>query len=161
MNQSQPTSPVTALPSGQRIALVCASWHDDIVNRGRDAAVAELVRQGVPADRIDCLAVPGAFEIPLQAQRLARGGRHAAVIACALVVDGGIYRHEFVAQAVVEGLMRVQLDSGMPVLSMVLTPKDFHEHAVHREFFSEHFVRKGTEAAQACLGTLAVMAQTA
>jgi 6,7-dimethyl-8-ribityllumazine synthase len=72
-------------------------------------------------------------------------------VACALVVDGGIYRHEFVASAVIDGLMRVQLDTGVPVISAVLTPKDFHDHADHQRFFAEHFVIKGTEAAQACL----------
>jgi 6,7-dimethyl-8-ribityllumazine synthase len=54
--------------------------------------------------------------------------------------------------------MRVQLDSGVPVFSVVLTPKDFHEHAVHRDFFSKHFVDKGAEAARACQQTLAVHA---
>ena len=93
------------------------------------------------------------------AQRLARSGRYAAVVACALVVDGGIYRHEFVASAVIDGLMRVQLDTGVPVLSVSLTPKDFHEHATHRDFFSQHFVEKGAEAARACHQTLAVHAQ--
>ena len=93
------------------------------------------------------------------AQRLARSGRFAAVVACALVVDGGIYRHDFVAPAVVDALMRVQLDSGVPVFSVVLTPKDYHEHATHRDFFSRHFVEKGAEAARACHQTLAVHAE--
>ena len=93
------------------------------------------------------------------AQRLARSGRFAAVVACALVVDGGIYRHDFVAPAGVDALMRVQLDSGVPVFSVVLTPKDYHEHATHRDFFSRHFVEKGAEAARACHQTLAVHAE--
>ena len=93
------------------------------------------------------------------AQRLARSGRFAAVVACALVVDGGIYRHDFVAPAVDDALMRVQLDSGVPVFSVVLTPKDYHEHATHRDFFSRHFVEKGAEAARACHQTLAVHAE--
>ena len=138
-----------------RIAVICAAWHREIVHRARDSLVAELQRQGWPPDRIDHLDVPGAFEIPLQAQRLARAGRHAAVVACALVVDGGIYRHDFVAATVIDGLMRVQLDHDVPVLSVVLTPKDFHEHEDHRRFFGEHFVKKGVEAAQACLAVTA------
>ena len=59
------------------------------------------------------------------------------------------------AAAVIDGLMRVQLDTGVPVLSAVLTPRDFHEHDEHRRFFAEHFVKKGAEVAQACLQTLA------
>ncbi|RZJ04762.1 MAG: 6,7-dimethyl-8-ribityllumazine synthase, partial [Haliea sp.] len=81
--------------------------------------------------------------------------RYDAVVACGLVVNGGIYRHEFVSSAVIDGLMRVQLDTEVPVLSAVLTPRDFHEHEDHLRFFSEHFVKKGTEAAQACLQTIA------
>jgi 6,7-dimethyl-8-ribityllumazine synthase len=68
-----------------------------------------------------------------------------------LVVDGGIYRHDFVAQAVVDGLMRASLDSGVPVLSVSLTPHHFQETAHHMAIYSEHFVTKGREAAQAAL----------
>ena len=131
-----------------------AQWHAEIVLRGRDAFLAEMARAGVAADDVDVVALPAAFEIPLHAQALARSGRYAAIVACALVVDGGIYRHEFVADAVISGLMRVQLDSGVPVISAVLTPKRFHDHAEHRQFFADHFVLKGSEAAQACLRTV-------
>ena len=137
-----------------RVALIAARWHRDIVTCATSAARAELVRQGVPEEQIDLIEVPGAFEIPLHAQRLARAGEHDAVIAVGLVVDGGIYRHEFVARAVIDGLMRVQLDTGVPVFSVVLTPHHFHDHDAHQQFFREHFVVKGTEAAQACLSSL-------
>ena len=142
------------LPAG-RIAALSASWHAAIVHRARDAFVAELGRQGRPATDIDLIDVPGAFEIPLLARRLALSGRYQAIAAFGLVVDGGIYRHDFVAHAVIDGLMRVQLDTGVPVISAVLTPHHFHEHEEHRRYFSEHFVVKGTEAAQACAMTLA------
>ena len=137
-----------------RLAFIHAQWHADIVQRGCHGFLAELARLGVAAEQVDVIGVPGAFEIPLHAQTLARAGRHAAIVACALVVDGGIYRHEFVATAVIDGLMRVQLDTGVPVLSVVLTPKDFHGHAEHTQFFLDHFVVKGAEAARACLGTV-------
>ncbi len=162
---SAPTSSSTAAAreraaAGLPIAWIAAHWHADIVARGHEGFAAEWARLhgGAAPPGIECFTVPGAFEIPLLAQRLARSGRYAAVVACALVVDGGIYRHEFVASAVIDGLMRVQLDSGVPVFSVVLTPKDFHENAVHRDFFSHHFVEKGAEAARACQQTLAVHA---
>jgi 6,7-dimethyl-8-ribityllumazine synthase len=101
--------------------------------------------------------VPGAFEIPLFARRLARAGRHAAIAGAALVVDGGIYRHDFVAHAVIDGLMRVQLDTDVPVFSMVLTPHHFHEHAEHAQFFGAHFVVKGQEVASACARMLVAL----
>ena len=140
---------------GERVAIICAGWHPDIVHQARDAAVAEFARGGLPAAQIAHFEVPGAFEIPLLAQRLAQSGRYGAIVACALVVNGGIYRHEFVTAAVIDGLMRVQLDTGVPVMSAVLTPRDFHEHADHLAFFRAHFVKKGTEVADACLRTLA------
>lgn len=139
----------------ERVAVICASWHRDIVHQARDAATAEFARSGLPAGQVDQFEVPGAFEIPLLAKRLAESGRYDAIVACALVVNGGIYRHEFVTTAVIDGLMRVQLDTGVPVMSAVLTPRDFHEHEDHLKFFREHFVKKGAEVARACLDTMA------
>ena len=81
---------------------------------------------------------------------LARSGRFAAVVAVAFVVDGGIYRHDFVAGTVLDAMMRVQLDTGVPVLSAVLAPHNFQETEPHIRFFKEHFVVKGREAADAC-----------
>ncbi len=139
---------------GARFAFIQAHWHHDIVNQGRDAFLAEMARHGVTQDAIDLFEVPGAFEIPLHAKKLAACGRYAAIVACGFVVDGGIYRHEFVADAVIKALMSVQLETGVPVLSVVLTPLRFHEHEEHQRFFTDHFVVKGTEAARACLQTV-------
>jgi len=138
-----------------RIAVICSSWHSDIVDKAKQSLLAEFHRSPTPPGQVEQFEVPGAFEIPLLAQRLARSGRYDAIVACGLVVNGGIYRHEFVGAAVIDGLMRVQLDSGVPVMSAVLTPRDFHEHEDHHRFFSEHFVKKGVEVARACLETIA------
>ena len=149
----------TPLPSTLRFAFVEASWHADIVHQARDAFFETMAQAGFGADAIDVFDVPGAFEIPLHAQRLARSGRYAAVVGSALVVDGGIYRHDFVSATVVQALMDVQLQTGVPVISAVLTPHHFHEHAEHRKYFLRHFAVKGTEAAQACLQTVAGLRQ--
>jgi 6,7-dimethyl-8-ribityllumazine synthase len=137
-----------------RIAFVQSCWHREIVDVARDAFLAEVAERGVPADGVDLFEVTGAFEIPLHAKRLAESGRYRAVVAAGLVVDGGIYRHDFVAEAVIDGLMRVQLDTGVPVFSAVLTPHHFHEHAEHQHFFAEHFEQKGREVAIACTDTV-------
>ena len=155
MNQYPKYFPIAGAKR-QRLAVVCALWHADLLAQARDALLDELSQLGVSEDHVDRYEVPGAFEIPLLAQQLARSGRYAAIVACALVVDGGIYRHEFVAHAVIDGLMRAQLDSGVPVLSAVLTPQAFHEHETHARFFAEHLVLKGREAARACVATLGV-----
>ena len=93
-----------------RIAFIQSCWHKDLVDQCRDAFLAESASLGHEQERVDVFEVPGAFEIPLQAKLLGRGGRYGAIVAAALVVDGGIYRHEFVAQAVIAGLMQVQLE---------------------------------------------------
>lgn len=141
-----------------RIALVQATWHRNIVDGARDGFIAEWQRLGHDGAEVDVLEVPGAYEIPLTAKRLAVTGRYAAVVAAGLVVDGGIYRHEFVAAAVIDGLMRVQLDTEIPVFSVVLTPHHFHEHDEHIAYFERHFVQKGAEAARAVDTTLTVHA---
>lgn len=139
---------------GPRFAFIHASWHLDIVHRARDGFVDEMQRLDVASDAIDVYPVPGAFELPLLAKKLARSGQYDAIIACALVVDGGIYRHDFVASAVVQGLMAIQLETEVPVLSVVLTPHQFQPHAEHEQFFAAHFVVKGAEAARACMTTV-------
>ncbi|RVV97195.1 6,7-dimethyl-8-ribityllumazine synthase [Mesobaculum littorinae] len=130
-----------------RYAFVKANWHAGIVDQAL-AGFLELI----PAEQVDVVDVPGAFEMPLVARDLAATGRYAAVAAAALVVDGGIYRHDFVAQAVVTGLMQAGLETGVPVLSVSLTPHHFQETEHHVRIYSEHFVQKGREAAQAALG---------
>jgi 6,7-dimethyl-8-ribityllumazine synthase len=142
----------------QRMAFVQSSWHEDIVDRARDAFLEEIATLGVAREQVDLFSVPGSFEIPLHAKRLATTGRYAAIVGAGFVVDGGIYRHEFVADAVVNGLMRVQLDTDVPVISVVLTPHHFHEHDEHAAFFARHFEVKGAEAARACAGTIRSLA---
>ena len=129
-----------------RFAFVKANWHSEIVNKSLEGFL-ELI----PRENVDVFDVPGAFELPLTARDLALTGKYAAVAAAAFVVDGGIYRHDFVASAVIDGLMRVGLDTGVPVLSVSLTPHHFHETDHHKGIFSAHFVEKGREAGRAAL----------
>ncbi|WP_280345916.1 6,7-dimethyl-8-ribityllumazine synthase [Nocardia neocaledoniensis] len=136
------------------VAFIRASWHSSIVTKAHEGFVAEFGGLGFDPAAVEVFDVPGAFEIPLHAQRLARTGRYDAIVAAALVVDGGIYRHDFVASAVIDGLMRVQLDNDVPVFSVVLTPHHFHEHSEHVDYYTNHFVTKGAEAARAVANTL-------
>jgi 6,7-dimethyl-8-ribityllumazine synthase len=146
--------PATPVQPGQRVAFVQADWHRDIVDQCRLAFTAEMARLGHAESAIDYFEVPGAFEIPLHARLLAESGRYAAIVGAGLVVDGGIYRHEFVAQAVISGLMDVQLMTGVPVLSAVLTPHHFHAGEEHQQFYFSHFLVKGAEVARACDATM-------
>lgn len=139
-----------------RIAIVAAQWHAEIVEQAVSAFLERLTELGF--DEVDVHRVPGAFEIPLHTKRLAETGRYDAIATSALVVDGGIYRHDFVAATVVDALMRVQLDTDVPVFSAVLTPHQFHEHAEHREYFTRHFAVKGRELADAVSATVTSLA---
>ena len=138
-----------------RIAFIQASWHADIVSRAHEGFVAEAAKL-MPTARVDAFAVPGAFEMPLLAQKLAQSGKFDAVVAAALVVDGGIYRHDFVASAVVDGLMQAQLTTGVPVFSVSLTPHNYQPVDVLNGFYQSHFVKKGAEAAHAVAQVLAL-----
>lgn len=159
MNQRIEQTTPTSITSGEirpvprearRIAFIQACWHRDIVDRAWEAFLPEMAAAGWPGAHVDRVELPGVFEIPLHAKRLAGSGRYAAIVAAGFVVNGGIYRHDFVSAAVIDGLMRVQLDTEVPVLSCVLTPHYFHEHDEHRRFFAEHFRVKGREVAAAC-----------
>jgi 6,7-dimethyl-8-ribityllumazine synthase len=145
-----PAHPRFAKP--QRVAFVQSSWHREVVEECRIAFLAEIEARGIT--NIDVFEVPGSFEIPLHAQILAKTRRYTAIVAAGLVVDGGIYRHEFVADTVIKALMDVQLRTEVPVFSAVLTPQQFHESAAHFEFFRKHFATKGIEVAEACAKTL-------
>src|ERR1700749_4144055 len=89
-----------------RIAFVHAQWHREIVEQSYEGFLEEMAVLGFAAEPVERFGPPGAFEIPLHAQTLARTGRYAAIVGAAFVVDGGVYRHEFVAQTVVAGLMQ-------------------------------------------------------
>ena len=148
----QPQHPRFAKP--QRVAFVQSAWHREVVAECRIAFFDEIEARHIARDRVDVFEVPGSFEIPLHAQVLAKTRRYTAIVAAGLVVDGGIYRHEFVADTVIKALMDVQLRTEVPVFSAVLTPQQFHETEVHYDFFRKHFAMKGVEVAAACAETL-------
>src|SRR6476469_7069089 len=136
----------------QRVAFVQACWHRDVVAEARIAFMKEAEARHLT--HVDVFEVPGSFEIPLHAQVLAKTRRYTAIVAAGLVVDGGIYRHAFVAETVIKELMAVKITTEVPVFSAVLTPQQFHESAAHFDFFRKHFATKGIEVAEACANTL-------
>lgn len=145
----------TTIQSSQKlVAFVQSCWHRDIVDQCKTSFINEMKRAGFADEDIHLFETAGAFEIPLHAKMLAKSGKYAAVVATGLVVDGGIYRHEFVAQSVISALMQVQMETEVPVISAVLTPHHFHSHGDHQQYFCQHFIVKGEEAAKACVDTI-------
>ncbi len=147
--------------TSSRIAVIQARWHAAIVDECSKSFTAEIARLTNGEAEVEVIDVPGAFEIPLLAKKLAQSGRFDAVLGVAFVVDGGIYRHDFVASTVVGALMDAQMETGVPMLSAVLTPHNFQESPAHEAFFREHFVVKGREAAEACAAVLDLHARAA
>ena len=136
-----------------KIAFIKARWHAQIVDQALVGFNADM--DSVDATvHITAFDVPGAFEMPLLAKKLGASGDFDAIVCAALVVDGGIYRHDFVAAAVVNGLMDAQMSTGVPTFSVSLTPHHFQPTEEHIGFYTDHFVKKGAEAAQAVRQTL-------
>jgi 6,7-dimethyl-8-ribityllumazine synthase len=150
----------SVLASGKRIAYIQATWHSNIVGQALASFKETCSEMGLDPGLIDVVEVPGSLEIPLQAKLLANTGKYAIIVAAGLIVDGGIYRHDFVASSVLDGMMQVQLESEVPILSIVLTPHHFHGDE-HETFFFDHFRVKGAEGAAACAKTLENLALTA
>ena len=143
-----------------KIAFIRARWHADIVDQAYEGFKAEAVSKGFAEENITVFDVPGAFEMPFLAKKLAETNSFDAIVAAAWVVDGGIYRHDFVASTVVDGLMDAQLATGVPVFSVSLTPHNYQETEFHNDVYIKHMYQKGKEAAGAVamqLNTLAVI----
>jgi 6,7-dimethyl-8-ribityllumazine synthase len=134
----------------RRVAFVQSSWHPEIVAHCREAFVASMMALGYDSTQVDVFDVPGVFEIPLQAKLLASTGRYAAVIAAGMITDEGGYRQEIVADAVINGLMRVQLDSLIPVISAVFSPRTHPKTEQDQAAINAYFAVKGGESASAC-----------
>lgn len=156
MDQIQPTPTIDNFGSQEagKVAFICANWHREIVEEARKSFTERVNAHGISEDQIDVFEVPGSLEIPLLAQKLAETGEYSIIVPCGFVINGGIYRHDFVASTVIDAVMRVMLDTGVPVLSVILTPHNFHGSEEHHKFFFDHFEKKGIEAANACIETL-------
>jgi 6,7-dimethyl-8-ribityllumazine synthase len=109
------------LARGIRVAIVAARFNDFIVEPLLSAAVELLYKHGADQGAIKVLHVPGAFELPLAAQKLAQSGRYDALIALGAVIRGDTPHFDYVAGECAAGLQRVSLDTGVPVIFGVLT----------------------------------------
>lgn len=117
--------------AGLRFAIVVARFNENVTRLLLQGALDGLRRHGVPEDRVVVAWVPGAFEIPLIAKRLAESGRFDAVICLGAVIRGATPHFDSVVSASVSGTARASLDSGVPVLFGVLTTENI-EQAVER-----------------------------
>ena len=121
MSEDRPAAvPEAVSPAGARYAVIASRWNAPIVEALVAGARRAFAAHGVPDTAVDVWRVPGAWELPVLAARLAGEGRHAAIVALGCVVRGDTRHYEQVADGCAEGLMRVAVDMRLPVLNGVL-----------------------------------------
>ena len=118
-------------PPAGRFALVAARFNAAIVDPLLAGAQDAFARHGVAVDRLDVVRVPGSFEIPLVAQKLAESEKYAAVICLGCIIRGDTDHYDHVAGAATNGILNAGLKSGVPVIFGVLTCETL-EQAIHR-----------------------------
>ena len=132
------------LGKGMKFAVVVSRFNDFMTSKLLEGAQDALARHGVRAEDIDVIRVPGAFEIPLAAQKAAQTKKYDAIVCVGAVIRGGTPHFEYVASEVSKGIARVGLDTGVPVTFGVLTT-DTLEQAIERAGTKQG--NKGFEAA--------------
>ena len=133
---------------GARIGVVCARFNEFIVSKLLSGCEDGLLRRGVRQEDIHVAWVPGAFEIPLVAARMAKSGKYDAVIALGAVIRGSTSHYDYVCAEVSKGVAHAALESGVPVLFGVLTT-DTIEQAIERA--GSKAGNKGAECAQGAI----------
>ena len=141
---------------GDKYAIVAGRFNSLIVDALIEGANECLVRHGVDDDDITLVKVPGAFEIPIVAQRLAATGDYRAVLALGAVIRGATPHFDYVAGECASGIMKASLDSGCPIIFGVLTTETI-EQALERA--GTKAGNKGADAAMAALETVSALEQ--
>ena len=116
---------------GMKVGVVAARFNEIIVNKLVGGAIDGLVRHGVEEQNITVAWVPGSFEIPLIAQKMAKSGKYDAVICCGAVIRGDTTHYDLVCNEAAKGIAQVQLQTGVPVLFGVITTENI-EQAIAR-----------------------------
>jgi 6,7-dimethyl-8-ribityllumazine synthase len=141
--------------AGRKLGIVVGRFNSFISEKLLEGAIDALVRSGVDSSDIEVARVPGAFEIPLVTQRMARSGKYDAVICLGAVIRGATPHFDYVAGEVAKGTAQVMLDTGLPVLFGVLTTETI-EQAIERA--GSKAGNKGSEVAVAALEMINLMA---
>ncbi|MCQ2501861.1 MAG: 6,7-dimethyl-8-ribityllumazine synthase [Lachnospiraceae bacterium] len=118
-------------PQGMKVGIVAARFNEIIVNKLLGGAVDGLVRHGVEEENITAAWVPGAFELPLAASKMAKSGKYDAVICVGAVIRGDTSHYDLVCNEAAKGIAQVSLATGVPVLFGVITTENI-EQAIAR-----------------------------
>lgn len=143
-------------PTKAKFALLVSRWNSFVVESLKDGAIDALRRHGVAEAQMTVIYAPGAFELPLAAQKLAASGKYDAIVALGAVIRGGTPHFEYVAGECVKGLAQVSLNAQLPVTFGVLTV-DSIEQAIERA--GTKAGNKGAEAALSALEMVSLLSQ--
>lgn len=136
------------------VAIVVSRFNELVTNRLLEGAVSTYRRHGLPEDQITVVYVPGSFELPVVAQRLAQSKKYGAIVCLGAVIQGETTHHEYINQQVAAGLQKIALECGIPVAFGVLTCPTM-DHALDRS--GGKAGNKGVEAALAAIETRNVL----
>lgn len=148
----------TLLAGNGRYAIVVARFNDLVTRRLLDGAIDTIKRHGGSASQVDTIWVPGSFELPLAADRLAHSGKYVAVICLGAVIQGQTTHHEYINQQVAAGFQKVALETKIPVTFGVITCGSM-EQALDRA--GGKVGNKGVEATLAAIEMVNLLSQLA
>ncbi|MDU0939770.1 MAG: 6,7-dimethyl-8-ribityllumazine synthase [Clostridiales bacterium] len=131
MNEINVLEGKVVAPEGMKVGIVASRFNEFITNKLLSGAVDGLVRHGVDESNITAAWIPGAFEIPVVAQKMARSGKYDAVICVGAVIRGSTTHYDYVCNEVSKGIAHVSLETGIPVMFGVVTTENI-EQAIER-----------------------------
>jgi 6,7-dimethyl-8-ribityllumazine synthase len=146
--------PIAEPYPADRLAIVVSRWNESITQRLLDGAIRTLITRGIPDESIDVAWVPGAWEIPLVAQRLTDSRRYRAIICLGAVIRGETTHDQHINRAVSTSIGEIALQAGVPVLFGILTCETM-EQAIHRA--GGNVGNKGSECAEAALQMIGLL----
>ncbi len=132
----------------EKFCIILSRFNDFIGSKLLSGAIDELKRHGVTDDNIEIVKVPGAFEIPVTAQKFAQSGKYNAIIALGAVIKGATAHFDYVSAEVSKGIAQVSLQTGIPVIFGVLTTDNI-EQAIERA--GTKAGNKGSDAAKSAI----------
>ncbi len=143
-------------PQGMKVGIIASRFNSFVVQKLLEGAVDGLVRHGVEEANIDACWVPGAFEIPVVAEKMANCGRYDAVICVGAVIRGSTSHYELVVNETTKGIAQVGLKAGIPVLFGVIATENL-EQAIERS--GSKAGNKGYDCALSAIEMVNLMAQ--
>ncbi|MEZ5980090.1 MAG: 6,7-dimethyl-8-ribityllumazine synthase [Planctomycetota bacterium] len=153
-NELDPEDGSATLPSGARIAAVVSTYHSELVDAMAASARRTLEERGLASGDWFEVRAPGAYELPLLAQRLAKRGDFDAILCFGLVLRGGTDHDRYISNAVSTRLLDVSLEHDVPVMFGVLTPNDLGQARRRARTLADGGLDKGREVALAAIGAI-------